>query len=245
MSSELSKLEFESGYALPLNPPDPRVRLLIGAWGGTALAGGVFGVLLFCWEVVLPINDPTSFGSIGSLVASAGLLLAGSVASFVGGTLFAGWVGCGGLLGGITIIELLGIRKAPLWIASCFGGWIAFFCCGGFVWVAVILGQLGATLGASKMIVPTSNTAMEARTESGNRFGLAQLLRFMTVACVCLGVVSILPLSEQYLTHMGYCLAWQFVSLTMVLGMREVWQRHSRLGEAVAMRRAGGTPDGR
>ncbi len=244
MSSEQTKLEFESGYALPLNPPDPRVRLLIGAWVGTALAGGVFGVLLFCWEVVLPINDPTSFGSIGSVVAGVGLLLAGSVASFVGGALFAGWVGIGGLLGGITIIELLGIQKAPLWIASCFGGWIAFFCCGGFVWVAVILGQLGATWGASKMIVTTSRPAMEARTECGNRFGLGQLFRFMTVACVCLGVVSVLPLSDVYLTQMGYCLAWQCVSVTIVLGIREIWQRYSRLAETGTARDAGELLDG-
>lgn len=194
-------------------------RLLFGAWCGTSLAGGVFGVLLFFWELVFPINF-TFYSSVPAIVIGFCQFFLGCCLGFVVGALWAAVVGLYVYFGAIVLILAIGTKRMPYWAVGFFGGMTAFSCCGGFVWVAVTLGQLGAEVVARMMLSGMQGELIPEASDSRNQFALSQLFRFMTVACLCLGIVSLLPVDDQFRSQMGYCLAWQCV-VALLIGAAE------------------------
>lgn len=205
-----------------------RGYLLFGAWTGTTLAGGVFGVLLFLWEIVLDSFSLATFSTFSDLFAGACQLILGCFAGFIIGSILAGTIATFVVIGTFGILAALGIRRMPIWVASCIGGWTAFWCCGGFLWVPILLGQVGAAWVAHRTIdTDRYRILTSVQPPPTNRFGLGQLFRFMTVACVVLGIVSLLPLEQQVRLEMGYCLAWQLVSVPVALAALRTYAERS------------------
>lgn len=205
-----------------------RGYLLFGAWAGTAIAGGVYGVLLLLWVAVLDSlsrNPPTTM--VDWLIGAA-VLIPGCIAGFTIGALWAGAIAAFVVFGMLCVLVALGCRRTPTWIASSVGAWTAFCCCGGFVWVPILLGQVGAAWIALRTIDTDRYRILSSVHPAPTKhFGLGQLFRLMTVVCVVLGIVSLLPLEEHVRIGLGYCLAWQLVSVPVALALLRNFNKRS------------------
>ena len=201
-------------------------RLLFGAWYGTTLAGGAFGVMLFFWELVVPFNY-AQIDSITTVLSGICKFFVACCLGFILGAFWAGFVGLFVYLIAVFLVLALGNRQTPSWLGSFFGGWTAFCCCGGFVWVAVTVGQLGAAIVAAIMLSGRREDLSQEVRDQRSQFRLSQLFRFMTVACVCLGIVSLLPFDDQFRLQVGYCMAWQCGVALLIVAAQKLWARRS------------------
>lgn len=196
-----------------------RKRMLFGALFGTGLAGGVYGAILYIWNVVTASNFQVAFETIGAFFIGACQLLLACFVVFAIGAAWAFYVAIPVSLILFGISYALKIEDTPVWIASCIGGLTAFFCCGGFEWLPNILGQVGAWAIANQAstynVIPKYRPQPIERDnlETKSRYGLSQLLRLLTVACIVCGLLSLLKLSEQFWLEMGYCVLWQAISI--------------------------------
>lgn len=205
-----------------------RGYLLFGAWTGTTLAGGTFGVLLLLWVVVLGSLSRNAHTTMVEWLVVVALLIPGCIAGFTIGAIWAGAVAALLVFGALGILAAIGFRRTPSWVASCIGAWTAFCCCGRFLWVPMLLGQVGAAWIAQRTVdTDRYRILTSVHPAPTKRFGLGQLFRLMTVACVGLGIVSLLPLEEHVRIGLGYCLAWQLVSVPVALALLRNFNKRS------------------
>ena len=208
------------------------VRKLVfyGAWEGTSIAGGIFGVLLFFWELGLSIDIhiSASYDFLEALLHGALFLVVGFSAGFFIGAIWAGVVAPLVGLSAVAILKSLGILRTPVWYAFCIGAWTGLFCCGEFVWCPIILGQVGAVISAKRFLKRQSkNQSNTFNATASSQFSLRQLFRFTTILCICFGLLSILKISNQFRFHMGYCLLWQCFSIPFFFGIRKIIRSRS------------------
>jgi hypothetical protein len=175
-------------------------RVLALAWIGTAIAGGLFPVVLICWGNLF---EPLVTGSRISWEE-----VFAAIPAFVIGFIYAGIVACPVTFFAWACALMGRTRGTPIWLGSLIGGWTGFICTlqlgegfgPGFpidLWIAVALGQVGA--GTVAMIGLRANRLArgEVHTPQTFKVSLSQLLGWTTAACITAALIGAMRLSHE------------------------------------------------
>ena len=183
-----------------------RMAMILAGWGGTALAGGVYGVIV-AREEYLTFGE--EFGS----------ALGTQFFGFIVGCFWAGGVAIGVSL--IVALILAGIRKddTPVWITTFIGGWTGFLCIGGQKILPVVLGQIGA-FAVAILVNQRRKRRIETSAvhDSSQQFTLRQLFAGTTIACLFAGGMQMLDVSRDAQIAVLICAAWQILTVLLLIG---------------------------
>jgi hypothetical protein len=183
--------------------PFGRMETLSFAWLGTAIAGGLYPVVLIGVEL--------GFRPLPAVVAE---LILSSLLGFVLGFIYAGMVGAVFTVMAWIFAACAGVERRLIWLGSIAGGWTGFFCTLPFserlpggplmgVLVAAFFGQTAAALGVHLAVRSNrkigATWGAESQSPEKLRIGLRQVFGAMTFFCVLAAAIgAIQPTREVY-----------------------------------------------
>lgn len=212
--------------------PGASASVYVAAFGGTALAGGLFPLAIFAVAAVFSGGRGPSLGELGAFAIGAfliGILIAGSAGAcifplvalvqYLAGlfrwratmaTLAGGWTGFASVaaLG-------MGTREAA-W-------WSPIFLIYGVV--AVLMGQLGAAWAARKAVRSQVASRRWREPPAGARFTLRQLLGLTAGVAIVAAILSALRLPTGTWMAMGIATAVQAATLGAYLLIKQLRAR--------------------